>query len=1802
MSLNPAQPSARVSESPLGGGSDMELIQNLDLRGSVESIKGQRESIRAVQNALAGILAKVKEGNEAIDIEAVKAKAFPRLVEISGITLDSKEQAAMDKVKEGLSKLGGFPLPAEYWNPVVEGAKQILASQPEARAELQAQVERGKLKKEVGDPNEAFTQETARLNPTASIETQREGLTFLHSNVMGILVEIAKKNPDFKMEQLPLQNFVSVARRLADPSTDKENRLTLTVSQTIALTKLEELLNAQQNPLTNEIRSLWPSMLQGAENAREGFGARYMKRLHEKPAETIGLTLAGAAGVYLGYKAIKWLVGEAWGKAKKSASDTVDSMFSLKGIAIGLGIIGVGAYMGRHKFEAWLYEKFGLKFGNEKIDEMIAKLKKGQMPKELAEAGATIAAAQQQAGQIKEKMGEKAKATYEDVKEHGWLGLLGITTEKPETLQEHKDFSAFIQAQNENLEVDPLLFGYIKDADYETFLSQKPNILERVSFWAKLIHDKKLPPENERNQFLINHGAENFYLFLENMTKKEGRHPDFKGKTISEVMRLMVKDPAKYIDQEAVKEAQKQKGYYEKTMALLKELVKDPSKIKDRNWLAELLKTATLGGVTFVMDETSKFGVWVFHNGEDALFWENDMVYRTFKKIADECMESDDSFWKGTGMYLRVAAYTAAIGAPLGTAAGFVKGAYQGLGLTRAMLQSGIGTITGTLKGLWFPAKATGKLAKALIWNPLVHGNVPWHDVEALIDQQRFVLEDISLSRIGSDWLNMKTLPEKILRGEVEIDERLMRQLTSYKRLLHNHADHLYEKAEGSLAKTSHQMYAERYEKTKKQVDEILEHLWDGKHFDEKEWAKKVDKLVKDSKLDSAAVDILKKNKRIGVVLLDEEHPLSQFILNSANAGKSDRLLEVLDREVETLDAFTRHPGFINDAKIAQTLETLDPKNTGAFKTLVTERSAVWEALKGKELRILENQPQLVSRYVSFRERMMATEKGLGNLEGAAKETAEQGLGRNRVFQKILLNPNSERAAFLYNYTDEMTVLFEDSPQGAKALDQFLAVDERVLKIMGKGKKLHDFAELFKDFEKNEAEIVKMVTESEKKIGLFGQMARRLAQMKKGIYEKIEEKASEASTGLRNRFQNLTERFKTSPAEGGESVEVVEDSLTAAQKDLAGVEEAISKLKVEKGVGASQRQIAEQLKKAEEAEEAIKTNIQNIEELNKLKAANVGKAMTSVEEATKVEAEIQTALEAVGRSSKTAAETAEAIGVVSRLAQVLRYAGMAGAVVGTGFSIWETGANAYEAVTTDVQGRSGIAAGRAGMYGVEAAAGIGFTAGMLGVKGAAAALGEAVAVPLIPITYAGSKVFDTLYEGTLTEAEWGQKYSYAELIHQWFSTGGSVSIGDAWVAGFHIEPEIPEHIEKNLAKKQETMHKIFRVLAAAGKNPALMQLIATEPPSKEKDKKIEEMIKGSYSKYHEVYFRNQPTTISSYENAEKFIADAQLFDDLMRGREDAKKNGRESLKLGPVDLMNPRYEIAGDADNPQPKSVFAPWQLVEYYKQDLLNSIKEMPQIASNLEAVEPSYLFRLYVQMKRILDDEQSRQQLGGMPGSAEVLKSHMALIRNFLECKQGINFNVAVLNPRLFEPKMELDEIVRRLEDLGSENLAEYRAFEQEKFDKSPAVYAMTKLGRYFGYSGDLTEEGIKEFFSEAKASYQGIYWDGSNWFVQERGMERDDKVGPSLNKESIEKMVALLLENPDDIVEHRHDSVFADSYDFSGQVATMASVLKNGYEEGEKKWGPQKSPAPVRSPALAMAATGSDSHEVASEGQEN
>ncbi|MBU1018008.1 hypothetical protein KKA33_03190 [Patescibacteria group bacterium] len=1631
------------------------------------------------------------------------------------------------------------------------------------------------------DINLSHTTAMANVDVMKPMPEDVDGLTFMQAELMSVLGKIAKKYPKLELAKISGGNLPELA---------KKSHIPISSSESIALTKLSEIKRNSASPLARELEMVWPEMIKDVEEKRQWDEKTVLEKIKEKP-ETLLTYAAIAGGIFLGIKLLSWIAG----KGVKKAKAKVGKFFSTGNVLAMLGLSAFGAFKGKD----WLADILGFTDEKEKIKGWIDKLKKTSDPEERKKLYKKIEELSKKLKNVPGKVIEGGKKGIDFTKRSKEVGLAWAMAERhmgreitPEEKIVCENHSETIKSLNKDLDVKPALFAIIGHEKYEDYIKHAPSLSKFLFEGGRLALGRTKRTKKAFSALGINYGGIELAEFLDsNLLKNKD---DFKELTILEVMEKVENNPDRYIDKEAVAKTNEVNEHTDKVLQMAEEAENNPKKLEDTKFLGEWIAHMVIAGITFTASKLWNGGVYILKNGYPILRWESKIVYNAITSAAEEV----DKYSSVLGGYLYCGAYTAAIGAPIGTVMGPIRTFMKTGMVNYSLLRGGIGgTLSGAKKGLFLPGRVVWALTGKGLYGKITKGVGPIQNVQAIMDEQRFILEDLSLSRAGSKWFGMRTLTEKMLAGEVKINERLVRRLVTYKDALDTHIAQMTKLARSKKGKMMiFNQRKERYVRMKDEIDSILKLVSEQdavgklKLIGQARWAEKMNGLGETLKLDKETLDILTKEKnfRLGIILSDKAHPIAKML--KMEQYQNGAILRLMDGNETVLNALTRNRGLINDHHILAKLEKMDPD----LADVIVKRAEVWKSFSRNEKYILDMYPDVASRYTK--------------LIDYIKNAGEKGSIEYRLLKKILMSSKSRRAQFVYNHINDLDVLFDATNKNHRAaLNQFLEMNEGIFKRMekasakGKAKPFTELAEYFRNFGKNEKNIKELASSYQTALG---RMTRNLRSTKAGwrgtgfSEAAIEGLAKEknaskivalfAKKGLQidpeiteliinarntNDIKAVIEMVAEENAATRETASIIshaDDSLKAAKADLAKVEKTVQEAqrnleqaqKTNKGISEA-RQI---LDKTEEAERRLKNLSNELESLQTTK-----KALEGVEEGSKEAAQLAKQLEQSEKASEEALMTAikatEETGQISRLGKIWgkvkwggKWLGRAGAVAGAGYSFWEAGSSAYEAFTTDIEGRAGIEAANAAMWGVNGAVDTAFVVSLFSKGGPWLTKWTGrVWAPLATAVYIGDKVFKTMKEETATTGEWAQSCPYDQLIHEWFTTHGHVSVGDAYITLLGIET-----VDESLEAKKKNMHKIFQALIAAqNENLDVLKALGEQKSRHE----IDELIAKNFTKYHEYYFQEgRMSQLQNYQAAQRFIVEAETFNKIMQKRDELKREGVKEFRIGAYNLMEDRYDVR--EGTPQVDRYFSPQDVIAEYQKQIMLPIEKTPQLKKNLEAMETSYLMRLYIQAGRILKEweggkwEMDQETIGK-------IKGNMSLIRVYLTTQRKVIFNIAILkNQQFAEPPMNPEELLSCLEDFSVKNASRHQEFAEQHFDRKPGVRALYRLAEYFGYSGLQREEDLKIFFSEDRANYQGIYWDGSEWHVQEAGDEVDEDMGTELNYKTVSKMVNELVQNPNNILESRHESWFVSSeytFNFGHQVRAMAEILQGGYNEG-------------------------------------
>ena len=1211
-----------------------------------------------------------------------------------------------------------------------ESKEKLELSPRETREGLRALGEAAKEVQEM-DINSPYTLAMANVDVKKPLHEDKEGLTFMESEVINIVSKIAKKHPKANLSRITPENLSSIAQK---------SSISLRSSEVVALRKLDEIRLDPTSPLAEELEMIWPLLIEKAEEARMGLTEKYLKNLKKRPAETIIYTGAAIAGIYLGYKLIKWLVG----KGKEKVEKKVSKFFSTGNILAFLGLGALGTYMGSDGLKEWLADKFGFKDERDKLKKLIEKLRKAKDPEEIKKLKKKVKDLAKKLQKVPEKVKKGAKLAKRIKEEKEWA-LVGKVS--PEKKEKYISFSELTGKVDPNRKVSAIFFAAIDpNKKYEEFLKEEHGFFAKISNVARYVRGDVERNAKNLQELFKDGSCVKLQHFFTNILKNEGDFEEFKGKSIIKVMEMIQEDYKKggdkYIDKKAEARAHKEYESSQKTKERLKKLATNPLLITNTEFASDLVADGAEGGYTFILPKAKKIGVWIVDNFGAAVLWESEVAYKALSKLADRVMEDpDDRLWrKAAGVYIQAGAYTVAIGAPLGTWGGFVKGIKAG-SLSWAMKSAVKGTIGASWKAFTLPGKllvkGTYRGVKGIFIDLPKEQFHPMRNIRGAIDQHLFFIEDLRLGFLG-DKFHWRTWTERVLYGEIEINKRIMDKLATYENILTTKKNEMNELAATKTSKKKiYEGWAKRYQKMKKQIEKLTK-FWDIKKgkFLADEWNGAMGELQRKFALSDDSLRLLKIGKeanvlnRLGIILLDREHPITQFIAEF-KGKKANQFLELLSSSnKKVLNAFTRNPKLINDHHVMAALAKLDAKTLTTCERIILDRSLVWESLSRKELRLLDQMPKLAPRYTKL-------------IEQIQKSLPDEKI-ECRLLRRIILNPKSRRAKFIYNYIDKLDDLF--GPTNKEAIERFLAIDEKIFKNMGEAIKkaekakiegfTNPFKELAKALSKNDEAVLEVVSKYEKKAG---QTAKRLSELKAGKYEKVSKKIKGVSERLK--------RWRGPKFSGAELAKLVQEG------DVAEIQKMLGKRGIQ-----IESEMAELIAKSDDVED-IKYIIREVAKENG----------TLVKFATKI----------------------------AKVGKVLRFVrpvvpGVFGAAAFAG-----AGIDFYQAAVTENAAKRSIYLKSGGVNTVVGAIDVGMLIG-------GASLGTMFWFTAATAPYLGmyGKADESELEALTTPEEWAQTHDHDSLVHHWMSMGKGITAGEAYRLFTPAKEIAKEH-----AKTKENMVK-----------------------------------------------------------------------------------------------------------------------------------------------------------------------------------------------------------------------------------------------------------------------------------------------------------------------------------------------------------------------------------------------------------
>jgi len=699
----------------------------------------------------------------------------------------------------------------------------------------------------------------------------------------------------------------------------------------------------------------------------------------------------------------------------------------------------------------------------------------------------------------------------------------------------------------------------------------------------------------------------------------------------------------------------------------------------------------------------------------------------------------------------------------------------------------------------------------------------------------------------------------------------------------------------------------------------------------------------------------------------------------------------------------------------------------------------------------------------------------------------------------------------------------------------------------------------------DEIKILETRLQTEMRLDIRAQLQNQIEDIKKGIQKSLKER------GLKAESEVIEQMVKGGKAEDikqvleeGEKIGISEKTesrlarLRKAIGEKAGrVKEYAGRTKeIFTGPRLAETEIAKLVKTGDIAEiqkllngKGLKAEGEIIEQLAKAKNADEVKLL-------------------VREIAKNNGKIIKFISKVARAGKVLKIAKPLVPITMGAAAFIEAGTDFYQAATTEnmrkkenyiEKGSFNTVAG-----GIEVGAMIGY-----GAFSTAAFWAGMAAAPWAYITNAG---YESAIEADTTTEEWVQSYDHPSLIHHWISTGKAETYGNL------VRMTLPMMTPERLAKEfKYTRKKIAHALVIQEGNRFKNDILFRQDFLEERGFSV----------------------TTDFEAVKKILFESKLYSEVMHARSIAKERPpqKEYPKIAGVDILNPKF-------NPSQLNGFERSEIAKAYQKEALKNVH--PVLAENFKKFETGELLDFYMDLDKYLSDERNEVTEDQMWFRNE-LKNYLTYGRNVdpLMAAQANYMNA--IKKAIIAEKGELPDDTEELQeaqkkvfpkikaDYNAANVEQMIAFfetgnkaleiKNEKVTDTDACHALYKLAQFFGYTGLQNEEQLKDFFDEDHSAVFGIYWDGDEWTVTEAGYELDNDAGDELSRETIKKMIQLLREDPENILEHRQESLLlSPSEIYKGQVLKMANILEKGLNEydREKKARGQAEKKPAIEPA--------------------
>ena len=371
-------------------------------------------------------------------------------------------------------------------------------------------------------------------------------------------------------------------------------------------------------------------------------------------------------------------------------------------------------------------------------------------------------------------------------------------------------------------------------------------------------------------------------------------------------------------------------------------------------------------------------------------------------------------------------------------------------------------------------------------------------------------------------------------------------------------------------------------------------------------------------------------------------------------------------------------------------------------------------------------------------------------------------------------------------------------------------------------------------------------------------------------------------------------------------------------------------------------------------------------------------------------------------------------------------------------------------------------------------------------------------IAMAPYKYMIDKWYESAIEWTKTSDEWSQK-SVAELMHDLVSTTDQLSTSDYFRGLKNFWSS--EKIEQMQKEKIETREKIYEALILKEWNIRYIS---------------EEGLKNR------MLYIKKKTYNYSYLDRQYIIwiiDESRLYNEALRYAKSEQLKGATEVKF----LLNNWSEIDVLKNIANQDWVTMAW-IVDWYK-NFKNDLckKEIPEkIFNRFEGLSDITLVTLMNKFAPYVSNKDPWY---------EKFQTFTEQVGLYLRYK-----NIFFTPETLFTNEKQLQWYLDNFVWKGS--ILQVEAYINE-IDNDPIAFAMFELAKMFNYTWTWKLEDLKNFFSEDKKAFQGVYWDWSEWVVNEAWEESDDEIWDDW-EETIVDIIKRLKENKDDVLEARTDII--------------------------------------------------------------